>query len=99
VFEDRVLKRIFGPKREEVLGCWRKVRNEELHNSYFLPNIIRMVKFKRMKWAGHVAHMGEMRNAYTLLVGKPEEKRRDHLEDLGVNGRVIIKWILQRNRV
>jgi hypothetical protein len=72
VFENRVLRRIFGPKRDDVLGNWRKLHNEELHNVYSLPNIIRMIKSKRMRWAGHVAQMGVKRNAYRILVGKPE---------------------------
>jgi hypothetical protein len=62
-FENRVLRRIFGPKSNEVAGDWRKLHNEELHNLYSLPNIIRMIKSRRMKWAGHVARMGEKRNA------------------------------------
>jgi hypothetical protein len=58
VFENRVLRRIFGPKRDEVTGDWRKLQDEELHNLYFSPNIIRMIKSRRMSWAGHVARMG-----------------------------------------
>jgi hypothetical protein len=75
VFENTVLRRIFGPKRDEVMGDWRKLHNEELHNLYSLPNIIRMIKSMRMIWAGHVARMGETRNAYRILVGKLEGKR------------------------
>jgi hypothetical protein len=74
VFEDRVLRRIFGPKRDEVTGDWRKLNNEELHNLYSSPNIIRMIKSRRMRWAGHVARMRETMNAYRILVGKPEGK-------------------------
>jgi hypothetical protein len=70
VFENRVLRRIFGPKRDEVTGDWRKLPNEELHNLYSSPNIIRMTKSRRMILAGHVARMGETRNAYMILVGK-----------------------------
>jgi hypothetical protein len=58
VFENRVLRRIFGPKRDEVTGKWRKLDNEELHNLYSSPDIIRQAKSRRMRWAGHVAHMG-----------------------------------------
>jgi hypothetical protein len=75
VVENRVLRRIFGPWRDEVTGDWRKLHNEELHNFYSSPNIIRMIKARWMRWAGHVARMGATRNAYRLLVGKPEGKR------------------------
>jgi hypothetical protein len=70
-----VLRRIFGPKRVEVIGGWRKLHNEEVHNLYFLPSIIRMIKSRRMRWVGHEAGMGEKSNAYRILVGKPEGKR------------------------
>jgi hypothetical protein len=75
VFEKRVLRRIFGPKRDEVTGEWRKLHNEELCDSYSLPSIIRMIKSRRVRWMGHVARMGEKRNACRLLVGKPEGRR------------------------
>jgi hypothetical protein len=75
VFENRVLRRIFGPKRDEVKGECRKLLNEELHNLYSSPDIIRQVKSRRMRWAGHVARMGEERKVYKVLVGKPEGKR------------------------
>jgi hypothetical protein len=75
VFENRVLRRIFGPKRDEVTGEWRKLHYEDLRDLYSSPNIIRITKSRRMRWAGHVARMGEKRNAYRLLVGKPEGKR------------------------
>jgi hypothetical protein len=74
VFENRVLRRIFGPKRDKVTGGWRKLHNEELHNSYSSPNIIRIMKSRRKKGAGHVARMGEKRKAYRILVRKPEGK-------------------------
>jgi hypothetical protein len=75
VFENRVLRRIFGPRRDEVTGGRRKLHNEVLHILYSSPSIIRMIKSRRMRWAGHVARMGEKRNAYRILVGKPEGKR------------------------
>jgi hypothetical protein len=77
VFENRVLRRIFGPRRGEVTGDWRKLHNEELHTLYSSPNIIRMIKSRRIRWAGHVARMGETRNIYIymILVGKPEGNR------------------------
>jgi hypothetical protein len=74
VFENRVLRRIFGPKRDGVTGGWRKLLNEELHNLYSSPSIIRTIKSRRMTWAGHAARMGKKRNMYRLLVGKPEGK-------------------------
>jgi hypothetical protein len=70
-FENRVLRRVFGPKRDKVTGEWRKLHNEELNDLYSLPNIVRVVK-SRMKWAGHVARMGEVRGVHRVLVGKPE---------------------------
>jgi hypothetical protein len=73
VSETRVLRRIFGPKREED-GSWRKLHNDELHSLYSSPNIVRVTKSRRMRWAGHVARMGEGRGVYRFLVGRPESK-------------------------
>jgi hypothetical protein len=81
-----VLRRIFGPKRDEMTGGWRKLHYEELHNLYSSPSIIRMIKSRKMRLAGHVARMGEKRNACKILVGKPEGKRS--LE------RSMLRWIL-----
>jgi hypothetical protein len=75
VFENRVLRRIFGPKREKVTLEWRRLHNEELYALYSSPNIIRVIKSRRLKWTGHVACMGERRGAYRVLVGKPEGRR------------------------
>jgi hypothetical protein len=75
VFENRVLRRIFGPNGDEVTGDWRKLHNEELHNLYSSADIVRQVKSRRMRRAGHVARMGEERKVYKVLVGKPEGKR------------------------
>jgi hypothetical protein len=75
VFENRVLRRVFGPKKDEVTGEWRKLHNEELSDLYSLPNILRVVKSSRMRWAGHVVCMEEGRGVYRVLVGKPEGKR------------------------
>jgi hypothetical protein len=75
VFENRVLRRIFESKRNEAAGEWRKLHNEQLHDLYSSPSIIRIVKSKRMRWAGLVARMREKRKTYTLFVGKPEGKR------------------------
>jgi hypothetical protein len=74
VFENRVLRRIFGPKSEEN-GSWRKLHKNELRSLYFSPNIVRVIKLRRMRWAGHVERMGEGRGAYRVLVGRPEGNR------------------------
>jgi hypothetical protein len=94
VFENKVLRRIFGLKREEVTGEWRKLHNGDLHNLYSSPDIIRQIKSRGMWWAGHVARMGEGRKVYRVLVGKLEGK--DHLEEQGVDGRMGSKWTLGR---
>jgi hypothetical protein len=75
VFENRVQRRIFGPKRDEMMGEWIKLHSEELYDLYSSPSIIRIMKSRRMRWTGHVARMVEKRNAYRLFVGKPEGKR------------------------
>ena len=75
VFENRVLRRVIGPKRDEVTREWRKLHNEEFSDLYSLPNIVRVVKSRRIRWAGHVARMGEGRGVQRVLVGKPEGKR------------------------
>jgi hypothetical protein len=82
---NRMLRRIFGPKKDGVTGVWRKLHNEEIHNLYSSPSIIRIIMSRRMKWAEHVARMGEKRNVYRLLVGKPEGK--------GQPGRPRRRWI------
>jgi hypothetical protein len=103
VFENRVLRRIFGPKRDEVTGEWRKLHSGELHNLYSSPDIVRQIKSRRMMWEGHVARMGEGRNVYRVLVGKPEGKRplgrprrrwEDGIKmDLRETGRRGVEWI------
>jgi hypothetical protein len=109
VFENRVLKKIFGPKREED-GSWRKLHNNELHTLYSSPHIVRMIKSRRMRWAGHVACMGEGRGVYRVLVGRPEGKRplgrprhrwedsiKMDLREIGIDG---VNWIqLAQDRV
>jgi hypothetical protein len=85
VYENRVLKRISGPKRDEVTGEWRKLHNEELHNLYPFPNIIRQITSRRMRWAGNVAHTGEG-ELYKFWWESPKE--RDHLEYQGVDWRM-----------
>jgi hypothetical protein len=75
VVENRVLRRIYGPKRDEVTGAWRKLHNEELHDMYSSPAIVRVIKSRRMRWAGHAARIEEGKGVYRDLVGKPEGKR------------------------
>jgi len=75
VFENMVLRRIFGPRRDEVTGEWRILHNEELNDLYSSPNIVRVIKSRRMRWAGHVAHIEEERGVYRDLMGKPEGRR------------------------
>jgi hypothetical protein len=75
VFENRVLRRIFGPKRDEETGEWRRLHNEELNDLYSSPNIIPVMKLRRMRWTGHIASMGEKRGAYRILVGRAEGRR------------------------
>jgi hypothetical protein len=102
VFENRVLRRIFGPKRDEVMGEWRKMHNGELHNLYSSPDIIRQVKSRRTRWAGHVARMGEERKVYKVLAIMPEAKRplerprrrwEDIRMDLRETGLGSLDWI------
>ena len=75
MFENMVLRRIFGPRRDEVTGEWSRLHNEELNDLYSSPNIVRVIKLRRMRWAGNVARMGEERGAYRVMVGKPEGRR------------------------
>jgi hypothetical protein len=109
VFENRVLRKIFGPKREED-GSWRKLHNDELHDLYSSPNIVRVIKSRRIRWAGHVACMGEGRGAYRVLAGRPKDKRplgrhrcrwEDNFKmDLGEIGIDGANWVqLAQNRV
>jgi hypothetical protein len=93
VFENRVLRRILGPEMDEVTVEWRRLHNKELYALYS-PDIIRAIKSRRLRWAGHVARMGERRGAYRALLGKPEG--RNHLEDPGVDGRIMLRWIFNR---
>jgi hypothetical protein len=94
VFENRVLRRMFGPKWDEVTGECRKLHNRELHNLYSSTDIIRQIKSRRMRWAGHVVCMGEGRSLCRVLVRQP--MKEDHLKDQGVEGRMGSKWTLGR---
>jgi len=94
VFENRVLRRIFGSKRDEITGEWRKLNNEELNNLYSSPNTVRVIKSRRMRWAGHLALVGERRGVYSILVGNLKE--RVHLEDSGVDGKNILRWFFRK---
>jgi len=76
MFENRVLRRIFGPRRDEITEEWRRLHNEELNDLYSSPNIVRVIKSRRIRWAGHVARMGEERGVYRVLLGKPDGRRR-----------------------
>jgi hypothetical protein len=87
VFENRVLRKIFGPKREED-GSWKKLHNDELHNLYSSPNIVRVIKSRMMRWAGHMARMGEGEVFTGFWLG--DLKVRDHWEDLGVGGQITL---------
>jgi hypothetical protein len=93
VFENRVLRKIYGPKREED-GSWRKLHIDELHSLYSSPNIVRVIKSRTMRWAGHVARMGRGEVFTGFWLGGP--KVRDHWEDLGIGGRITLRWTLGR---
>jgi hypothetical protein len=93
VFENRVLRRIFGPKREED-GSWRKLHNDKLHSLYSSLNIVRVIESRRMRWTGHMARMWEIAVFTGFWLGGP--KARDHWEDQGVGGRITSRWALGR---
>jgi hypothetical protein len=95
VFENRVLRKIFGPKREGG-GSWRKLHNDELHDLYSSPNIVRVIKSRRTRWAGHVERIGEGRGEVFTGFWLVGPKARDHWEDLGVGGRITLRWTLGR---
>ena len=86
--------RIFGPKRDGVTGEWRKLHNDELNDLYSSPNIVRVIKSRRMRWAGHVARMEEGRGVHKVLVGNLRE--RDHRGDQDVDGRIILRWFFRK---
>jgi hypothetical protein len=94
MFQNRVLRRIFGPKRDEVTGKWRRIHNEELYTMCASPNIFRVIRSRRMRWVGHVLLMGENSGAYRVLVGKPEGKRP--FEDPDVDRGIISKWVFKK---
>jgi hypothetical protein len=94
VFENRVLRRIFGPKGDEATGEWRRLHNEELNDLYSSPNVIRVIKSRRMRWAGHVARWGKREVLTAFWWGDLREG--DHLGDTGVDGRIILKCIFKK---
>jgi len=111
LFENRVLRRVFGPKRDEVTGEWRKLHNEELNDLYSSPNIIPLIKSRRMRWAGHVARLAERRGVYRVLeekpegmrpLGSPRHRRGDNikmnLQEVGCGGMEWIKLAQDRDR-
>jgi len=109
VFENKVLRRIFGPRRDEVTGKWRRLHYEELNDLYTSPNIVRVIRSRRMRWAGHVARIGEERGVHKVLVGKPVGRRplgrprRRWVDDIRMDlqqvGCVYMDWIgLAQNR-
>jgi hypothetical protein len=89
-----MLRRISGPKCDQVTGERRKLHNEEFNDLYSSPNVIRLIKSRKMRLTGHIASTGEKRGAHVVLVGKPEGK--NHLEDLGEEGKIILKWIFRK---
>ena len=91
---NRVLRRVFGHKTDEVTGEWRKLRNEELSDLYYLPNIVRVIKSTRMRWAGHVAHMGRGEGCTGFWWGNLRE--RDHWGGPDADGRIILRWIFRK---
>jgi hypothetical protein len=96
VFENRVMRRIFGPKRNEVTADWKKLHNEELNDLYSSPNIVRVIMSRRMRWVGHIARMGKRRGTYRVLVGKPEGKRQLGRPRRRWGGGIILRWILRK---
>ena len=94
VFENRVLRRIFGPKMDEGTGEWRKLHNEELNDLFFSPSIVQVIKSRRTRWAGHVACMGRV-EVYTGFWWR-NLRERDLLEDPGIDGRIILRWIFRK---
>jgi len=97
VFENRVLRGIFGPKRDEVTGEWIKLNNEELNDLYCSPNIVRAIKSRRMRWVGNVARMGRV-EAYTGFRWE-NLRERDHFGDPGVDGRILLRWNFRKQVV
>jgi len=94
VFENMVLRRIFGPRRDEVTGEWRRLHNDELNDLYTSPNIVRVIKSRRIRWAGYLVRMGEERGCTGYWWGSRMEG--DHWGDLGVDGRIILGWISRK---
>ena len=95
MFKNRVLRRIFGPKKDDITGEWRRLYNEELYDLYSSPNIIQLIKARRMRWAGHVECMGGQERC-TQDFGGEFGCKRDHLENEGIDGRIVLTWTFKK---
>jgi hypothetical protein len=94
VFAKWVLRKVFGPKRDEVTGEWRRLHNKEIYDLYFPPNVMWVIKSRRIRWTERVVRMGDRIRVYSVWVGKPEE--RNYSDDLGIDDKIILRWMRRR---